>query len=342
MQDVRLVMHLDLDLVLAAGLRRRIVGSARAVVVCALSGCAVDRAPPSPASFSFALIGDMPYRDADEPRVAALLRDIDDDPSVRFILHAGDLKGSGEPCSDELLSRRLAQLRDVRTALVYTPGDNEWTDCHRPAAGGHHPLERLAMLRRIAYADPERSFGRQPLRLRSQASGGQFAEFVENALFEHGGVVFATLHVVGSNNGLAPWRGVDTAERSAAFARREQANLAWLRSAFTGAEGNAALGIVLLMQANPRPELPTGDAERRGFEALLEELSWLASRFGRPVLLAHGDGHVFFVDRPLTPNIVRVQVTGFPWLGWVHIKVDPMRPELFSIEEGEVRASAAR
>lgn len=284
----------------------------------------------------------MPYRDVDEPRLASLLQDIDDDPSVRFILHAGDLKGSGEPCSDELLSRRLAQFHAVRTALVYTPGDNEWTDCHRPAAGGHHPMERLEMLRRLAYANPERSFGRQPLRLRSQASGSQFAEFVENVLFEHGRVVFATLHVVGSNNGLAPWRGVDTAAHSAAFARREQANLAWLRSAFASAEQTDALGIVLLMQANPRPELPTGDAERRGFEALLEELSWLASRFGRPVLLAHGDGHVFFVDRPLTPNVVRVQARGHPWLGWVRITVDPLRPGLFSIKEGKVRSATVR
>ena len=34
-----------------------------------------------------------------------------------------------------------------RTRSCYTPGDNEWTDCHRPAAGGYVPTERLARLR---------------------------------------------------------------------------------------------------------------------------------------------------------------------------------------------------
>jgi len=33
-----------------------------------------------------------------------------------FVLHAGDLKGSDEPCSDALLRRRLEQLQVVRTA----------------------------------------------------------------------------------------------------------------------------------------------------------------------------------------------------------------------------------
>jgi len=93
-----------------------------------------------------------------------MLQQIGDQPSIRFVLHAGDLKGSGEPCSDELLRRRLEQLQAVRTALVYTPGDNDWTDCHRAGAGGYPPLERLGALRRFAYPDPGRSMGGRPLR----------------------------------------------------------------------------------------------------------------------------------------------------------------------------------
>jgi hypothetical protein len=315
--------------------------------VALLAACAPrTSAPPSSAAFSFALIGDAPYGTRDEGPFARILERIGGDPAIRVVLHAGDIKASSEPCSDELLRRRLAQFQVVRTALVYTPGDNEWTDCHRTAAGGFHPLERLATLRRFAYPDPHRSFGRQPLALESQADCPGQAEFVENARFTYERVVFVTLHVTGSNNGLEPWRS--TARRADspgtgqmdAFKQREAANLAWLVAAFDHAHAGDAIAIVILLHANPRFELPPGDGRRAGFEALIGELSRLAAEFRRPVLLLHGDGHVFFVDRPLAgssppaPNLRRVQTFGYPWMGWIRIDVDAARDDVFRIESG--------
>lgn len=277
-----------------------------------------------------------------------MLEQLNEDPSLQFILHVGDIKGGDEPCSDELLRRRLAQFDLVRTALVYTPGDNEWTDCHRAAAGGFHPLERLAALRRFAFANPQRSFGQRPLALRSQADSGPYREFIENALFEHGGVVFATLHVVGSNNGLEAWSGIDRrdrreqprADRLAAFMRRQEANRAWLAQAFARAEATGAIALVVAMQANPRFELAAGSRPQAGFDALIDDLARLAHRFGRPVLLAHGDRHLYLVDRPLAgaqppvPQLRRVQTFGNPWLLWVRIDVDRRRHEVFDIRPG--------
>jgi hypothetical protein len=314
----------------------------------ALVGCVTGSGlPPSP-PFSFALLGDAPYEVADEQRFAAMLRQIDDDPSLRFVLHVGDLKGSGESCSDALLRRRLAQLRSLRKAVVYTPGDNEWADCHRAAAGRFHPLERLAALRRIAFADAGRSLGQAPLPVQSQARSSKHHEFAENLLFVHGGVVFVTLHVVGSNNGLEPWRGTDAvdsrqaprADQRAAFAQRQSANLDWLKAAFERAEAVGAAGIVVLMQANPRFDLPAGHPERAGFEALIAALHRQATPFRRPVLLAHGDRHVFQVDEPLAeamppaPNLLRVQTHGHPWIGWVRVTVDRRRRDLFEVRHG--------
>ena len=277
-----------------------------------------------------------------------MLRQIDADPSLHFVLHAGDLKGGSEPCSDELLRRRLAQFDLVRTALVYTPGDNDWTDRHRPAAGRFSPLERLVTLRALAFARPDRSFGRRPLRLRSQAESALFAEFVENTMFDHGNVVFATLHVVGGNNGLSAWYGIDAndrvaaprADRSAEFRRRQAANLDWLQTVFTHAESIKANAVVVLTQANPRFELGSGHAKRSGFAAVTDELHRLAHRFARPVLLAHGDQHWYLVDRPLidaqppAPNLLRVQAFGHPWLLWVRVDVDPRWAEVFTVSAG--------
>ena len=69
-----------------------------------------------------------------------------------------DIKGGREPCSDALFARRRALLARSAHPLVLLPGDNEWTDCHRPSAGAFDPLERLAALRRRFFA-PGRSLG---------------------------------------------------------------------------------------------------------------------------------------------------------------------------------------
>jgi hypothetical protein len=314
-----------------------------------LAACASKSAVPSAAAFSFALLGDAPYRASDEGRFAAMLQQINDDPSVRFVLHVGDLKGSSESCADALLRRRLAQFSLVQTALIYTPGDNEWTDCHRPAAGRFNPLERLAALRRFAFAQPDRSFGQRPLTLQSQSAAGTYREFVENTMFTQGGVLFVTLHVVGSNNDLDPWQGIDRndrtdtprADRIAEFERRQSANLAWLNAAFARAKAADAVAIVIAMQANPRFERPAGSPLRTGFDRLLEALRRLTQDFGRPVLLAHGDGHVSLVDRPWARqspaigNLLRVQTYGHPWTLWVRISVDPEYEGIFEVRPGD-------
>ena len=67
-------------------------------------------------------------------------------------------------------------------------------------------------------------------------------------MFKKQGVMFATVHVVGSNNGLEPWLGIDPTDscitprpdRTADFERRQGAALAWLDDVFAGAAGTRA------------------------------------------------------------------------------------------------------
>ncbi|HEU5084703.1 MAG TPA: metallophosphoesterase, partial [Acidimicrobiales bacterium] len=106
----------------------------------ASGGTAVDR---SAKPLTLAVIGDTPYGAEQEATFDRLVDAIDDDPKVRVVTHVGDIKSGGTACTDE----RFAAVADGFAAfddpVVYTPGDNEWTDCHRPAAGGYDPLERL-------------------------------------------------------------------------------------------------------------------------------------------------------------------------------------------------------
>lgn len=298
--------------------------------------------------FAFALIGDMPYGAAMESRFARLQAEINADADVDFVMHAGDIKAGSEPCSDTLIQRRFAMYQSFRRAFVFSPGDNEWTDCHRFNNGSHHPLERLAFLRSVFFPQIGQTTGGQLREVASQAAGGAFPEFVENVMFTKQGVMFATLHVVGSNNGLAPWNSQpnpfdpgDTcatprADRLEEFNRRKMAALDWLQQIFDAADGTVAL--FLMIQANPDNPPATGCPN--GFTDIMNALANHAAEYGKPVTLAHGDDHFFFIDQPL-PNLLftRVQTYGELLVHWLKVHVDPRSSGVFSVEQKIVRSN---
>jgi hypothetical protein len=294
-----------------------------------------------------ALIGDVPYRDADIAKLDEVLREING-ADIDLTIHTGDIKSGSSSCGDDLLAARRDQLQRLERPLVYTPGDNEWTDCHREAAGMFDPLERLAKLRSLFYPKPGITLGRRPMRVRTQASDEAHAEFVENVRFVRNELVFATLHVVGSNNGTALWSGIgETAEqpraaRIAEVNRRIAATLAWIDATFEEAEQRGAAGVLLAMQANPAIESAEGAPARVGFEEIIAKISARSVQFGRPVLVAHGDSHYQRYDRPLTAptldegprrleDFSRVENFGDTDVHWVEIVADARSPEVFRI-----------
>src|SRR4051812_3483151 len=113
----------------------------RAIALTALLLGACAQAPRG--DFSFALIGDLGYTAAQEPMVDHVLESIDA-ATLAFVVHDGDLGAprSGS-CTDELWARRLAQFQALRHPVIYTPGDNEWTDCHAGEVTGYEARQRL-------------------------------------------------------------------------------------------------------------------------------------------------------------------------------------------------------
>ena len=95
-----------------------------------------------------------------------------------------------------------------------------------------------------------------------------------------------------------------------------------------------AHAIVVSFHANPRFDSPAGSRAREGYDDVVAALEREASAFEKPVLVIHGDTHHYRVDHPLpgTPNLVRMEVLGSPWVGWTRVSVDPGRPEVFSFE----------
>src|SRR4051812_41278661 len=130
-----------------------------------LSACA--GAPTHPDAFVFGVLGDTPYTEREEHEFAGMIERMNREP-LAFSIHVGDIKGAG-PCSDELFLRRREEFNRFRQPLVYTPGDNEWTDCRRRHMGSGDPLDALARLRKVFFSEPY-SLGATRLETAVQAS----------------------------------------------------------------------------------------------------------------------------------------------------------------------------
>jgi hypothetical protein len=301
-----------------------------------------------------AVIGDTPYDDAQLADFPKLVDAINADRAVRTVVHLGDMK-SGQPCTDAFFASRLSLYDTFKDPFVFTPGDNDWTDCHRPQFGAFVPTERLGSLRRIFYPRPSRALGGQPaLAVRPQSRDARYSDYVENVMWSRSRAVFSTIHVVGSNNDLEPWF-VDTritpvapeapqhkALRTAEFDRRQAANLAWIDRTFAVARRDKARGVVIAMQANLWLKRLESSADVSGFDAIVRRIATRAKRFRGEVLLLQGDTHKYLVDRPLragspendvsakVPSVTRIVVEGETAAEWLRLRVSPRAKKLFS------------
>jgi hypothetical protein len=324
--------------------RRRFLASALLTLPAATARAAASK------GFNFAVFGDAPYGRGEEREFDRVIEHINADPSLRFAVHVGDLKSASETCSDALLSRRFAALGHLSVPWIYTPGDNDWTDCHQRGAGRFNPLDRLQFLRRVHFGAGARAHGPRGFALDAQSALPGFSAFVENACFELEDIVFATVHMVGSDNGLRPWSGIDPDDRTAAprpervaeVRERNAAALAWVDLAFDRAQARNARGVVLFFHANPSFERAADHARRRPFNAFLARVHDRAQAFERPVLLAHGDYHWYLTDTPFAdlPRVVRMQVPGSPFVGWVKVGVGggAANGDIFSFERASMRS----
>jgi hypothetical protein len=252
---------------------------------------------------SYAVIGDAPYgvqAVADFPR---LIAGINADPAVRRVIHVGDVKGGSDLCTDAAFEAVAARFTTFSDPLVFTPGDNDWTDCHRANNGGYNPLERLDKVREIFFANPGVTLGGRQVRIKAQRN------YPENQTWMASDVVFSALHVIGSNNGRGAWFGdraaphtgetpAETASREAEWAARSAANLRWLDRTFEQAREERAKGVVLFMQADMwHPEDRMNPAiSFEAHTAFVARLGQLARQFRRPVLIIAGDYHNYRVD----------------------------------------------
>ncbi|MDQ3676738.1 MAG: hypothetical protein M3401_08060 [Actinomycetota bacterium] len=297
---------------------------------------------PGPKPVTLAVIGDIPYGDAQIATFPAEIGEISADPDVRRVVHLGDIKNGSSRCDTSYFRARLADFNRVEDPLLYTPGDNEWTDCHRASNGGYTPTERLEKLRELFFAKPGKTLGQRRSRVEFQSR-----RFPENVLWTMAGVPFGLVHVVGSNDNQAPWFGdrtdasgqlvpetpAETGLRVREYVAREAAALRWIDRIFDAAEDEDAPAVVIGMQA----DMWDGDAEdQTAFVPIKAVLADRAARFGKPVLLLQGDSHEFRINTvPGQPaNLTRIVVQGSTSVPheWLRLHIDPSSPGAFSCE----------
>jgi len=286
------------------------------------------------------VVGDMPYTTQQQTAFQAFIDAMSADTSFRLLVHLGDIKSGSSACTDGYITGIRNQFNTYAGALVYTPGDNEWTDCHRNASQPKNPVERLNFLRAQFFSQPGRTLGGESVQVLTQASkSSAFPTFVENQAWVTSKVVFGVVNLPGSNNDLDPWtNGVGTpAQQQEEFASRLAADLEWLDAIFALADESHARAVVIGIQADMW-DPAAGAAELTGYNQIIQKLAFLVRQFGKPVLLLNGDSHNFLVDNPLAagdpahgvtdpvPNLTRIIVQGgsdhFP-LQYLRLTIDP-------------------
>src|SRR5439155_24199725 len=92
-------------------------------------------------TLTIAVYGDSPYGTSSTDTTQTFLTpsfigSINADSDVALVLHVGDIHSGKQFCTqayDQLIYNLWLSFVGP---LVYTPGDNEWTDCHKKGEGG--------------------------------------------------------------------------------------------------------------------------------------------------------------------------------------------------------------
>ena len=291
--------------------------------------CRLALAQPLP----FGLMGDTPYSAWERVQLPGLMADMAAAGSA-FVVHTGDFKSGADACSDVLYQDRLALFQTSRVPLVYVPGDNDWTDCHRHSNGAYDPMERLDRLRALFFAG-DHALGQTPMTVLRQSADPAYAAYRENVRWEAGGALFVALNLPGSENNFHGLPGQTGPVPE--FVARSAANQAWLAQAFAHARDQRLAGVLIVIQANPGFEAARAGRRQPGYDAFLAQLLRETRLFAKPVVLVHGDTHRQHIDQPLTdpasgervPNFTRVETFGWPFFGWVLGTVDARDPRVF-------------
>ena len=306
--------------------------------------------------YAIGLWGDLPYSTTQATiGVPNLIADMNSQKLV-FTVHDGDLKSGSSECTDAVYIQGLDYLNSLKGAAMFTPGDNDWTDCDRTA--GYNSLAQLDKERKLFFSTSF-SQGQKPMKQEVQSTPMCLGvngpvPCVENRRWTFHGVTYATLNIQGSCNNLC-----DTAPDANEYAARNAADVQWMKDTFAEAKALNSVAVMLISQADPGFDgsdatraplrdpktLAETDGQPDGFQDFLVAMRDEVVAFGKPVAYVHGDSHYYRLDRPLQnalgqrlENFTRVetfgdhQENGNNDVHWLKVLVDPRTREVFAYQ----------
>lgn len=271
--------------------------------------------------FSFGVI---PHP-VDSKHADTALRDIlaeTDEENLAFVVASG-IKSMSEPCTDKLYERRKNILESAKNGLIVSLTAGDWAGCANEN-GKSNAILKLNQLRELFFPD-DLSLGATRLPLTRQSTSAKFRPVSENARWEIGSVMFATINLPANNNHY-----VYDAGRNSEFEDRQVANRAWLNRIFTFAGRKNVRGIVLFSDANPLSK-PALTERRDGYAEVRKQLLTLTAKFPGKVLIVHTKEH----GAPHAAGILWRGNLGQVGVGpgWIKVTVKPsLSPFFFATE----------
>ncbi|MEN3293263.1 MAG: hypothetical protein V7642_2516 [Burkholderiales bacterium] len=305
------------------------------LLACALAAhacCAMAAAE----EFSFGVIS-APFKAASGEEVLRESIAETDADNLAFVV-ANGIKSRSEPCSDSVYNARRALFDSAKNGLIVSLAASDWTDC-KGANGKSAAIGRLSRLRELFFAD-EMSMGTSRIPMMRQSTTPKFRSYAENARWELGKTMFATVNLPANNNHYLTEAG-----RNSEFEDRLIANRAWLHGVFTHARLKKLEAVVLFCDGNPFAKAGGAGgagARRDGFAEARQQITALATKFPGKVLVVHAPANA---RRNTSTGIVwrnnlGVLEAGFPWTR-IRVAPSPARFEVLEKPSSEAKVSPA-
>lgn len=274
--------------------------------------------------FQFGVIGHTFAGNPDDGVLRHALEE-SDAANLAFVVVNG-VKSANEPCNDELYGARHDLLNAAGNGVIVSLAASDWVGCRDRS--GSKAMERLNRMRDLFFSD-EFSFGSTRLPLLRQSLTPKFRSYGENARWEVGDILFATINLPAANNHFLLDGG-----RNSEFEDRQIANRDWLHRLFSLATHKKMKGIVLFADGNPlaqpgqRPFLLQG--KRDGFAEARRLLNSLTGEFRGKVLIVHSETLKNETNARIVwrRNLGSIGVAS----GWSKFSVNRGNPALFSLD----------
>lgn len=270
---------------------------------------------------SFAVISHAMRAGADDNALRQAIRDSNAE-NLAFVVVNG-VKSAQEPCTDRLYAQRKALLEGAKSGVILSLAGSDWIEC-----GSGTQLSVLGRLNRLreTFFDDGFSIGASKLPLVRQSLAPRFRSYAENARWEAGNILFATLDLPRNNNHYLLAAG-----RNSEFEDRLVANRSWLHHIVVHATRRKTAAIVLFTDGDPLSIPARGVDKRDGFLEIRRQIQSMAQKYPGRILIVHAANH----DEHLAPAIRwlgNIGSVGIP-PGWMIITANASDAGLFTLDK---------